>query len=248
MGAGTVGRHRHSGPFELLSKAYRPVPHAQHRLASPLAARRQAPGEVGGADRDRLHDAAAVAIERGEHLAAAARRSRPGRRGGRAPPRRARAPRGWRRRPAGRSWACASARAVAMPSRSPVKPPGPMPTQIRSTSSQPPPASASTCLEQRLQRLGVARRAVGIVAALELAVRGDDGDRGRARRGVEADDHSTSIRRPSPPACASRTRCLTRSPGQASSACSGHSTKTIASSAKNGSSRPGSSPAIPASR
>ena len=71
MGAGTVGRHRHSGPFELLSKAYRPVPHAQHRFPPPLAARRQAPGEVGGADRERLHDAAAVAVERGEDLAAA---------------------------------------------------------------------------------------------------------------------------------------------------------------------------------
>ena len=37
--------------------------------------------------------------------------------------------------------ACASPRAVAIPIRSPVKEPGPIPTAIRSTDSQPPPAS-----------------------------------------------------------------------------------------------------------
>jgi hypothetical protein len=36
-----------------------------------------------------------------------------------------------------------SARAVAMPTRSPVKEPGPTPTAIRSTASQPPAASAA---------------------------------------------------------------------------------------------------------
>ena len=46
---------------------------------------------------------------------------------------------------------------MATPSRRPVKPPGPIPTQMRATSSQPIAGLLERLLEQRLQRLGVAR-------------------------------------------------------------------------------------------
>src|SRR3954452_18988126 len=108
-------------------------------------------------------------------------------------------------------------------------------------------------LDQRLQRLRVARALAGrrIVAALDLtAPRNEHRDRRGRRRRVDADDRlhgSISILRWSPPAWASRTRCATRPGGRASSSCSGHSTNAIVSSPKKGSSKPGSSPPIPAS-
>ena len=75
------------------------------------------------------------------------RGARRGRRGSaaRRRPRRARAParRGCRRRSAADPGSEPSARAVAIPTRRPVKEPGPMPTAIRSTASQPPAASAA---------------------------------------------------------------------------------------------------------
>ena len=225
VGAGTVGRDRHSGPLELRTKAYRPVPHGQHRAAPPLAPRGEPLGQLGRRDRDRLHRRAVVAVGGGEDLAAAGvdhRQHRPVQVGmagqvellARSTSSTPRASASRLETPTiGRSWPCASARAVEMPSRRPVKPPGPVPTQMRPTSSQPTSAWASACSSSGLQRLGVARALAGrgIVAALDLApARNEHRDRRGGRGGVDADDRlhgSISILRWSPPACASRTRC-----------------------------------------
>ena len=52
-----------------------------------------------------------------------------------------------------------------------MKPPGPVPTQIRSDVVPGRSGVGQHLLEQRLQRLGVARAVGRIVVALELAVR-----------------------------------------------------------------------------
>ena len=227
MGAGTVGRYRHSGPLELRPKAYRPVAHGQHRAASPLAPRGEPLGQLGGRDRDAAPSSCGDGGRRRRRPRRGARRSPPARAVGRMPGRssscrssarrRRPAPRGSRRRrPAGRGPARARAR-WRSPSRRPVKPPGPVPTQMRPTSSQPTPGLRQRLLEQRLQRsawrgrspgAGSSRRSISGRPAASTAT-----EVARGRR-VDADDRahgSISIRRWSPPACASRTRCATRS-------------------------------------
>ena len=148
-----------------------------------------------------------------------ARRAPPAPRPARPRPRRHAAPRQRERlerrdrRPAGCPRARASARAVAIPIRSPVNVPGPTPTAIRSTSSQPTPAALEHLDDQRQQARGVAagaRPARGSSRALERdAVRIADSATAVARGGgVEGQDpHAISTQpRSSPPACSSRTR------------------------------------------
>ena len=158
------------------------------------------------------------------------RRSPPARRGPRLPrsrPRRARAPAGWRRRPA-RARATGPARGrVATPMRRPVNVPGPTPTAIRSTLLQ---AQAGLARAARRRAAAVgwrardARPCAGSSRACSVAPSARrSADRGRGRGGVEAEhDHSapapdrrcgcserrlhTSMRLRSPPAWASVTR------------------------------------------
>ena len=91
---------------------------------------------------------------------------------------------------------------MAIPIRSPVKPPGPAPTAIRPTPSQPVPASASSPLDEHEQprRVVAARRPLRIVARLEdaVVVEQQPRDRRRRRRVHAEDDHApcTSIAPP----------------------------------------------------
>ena len=103
-----------------------------------------------------------------------------------------------RPRPAGTFRARASARAVAIPIRSPVNVPGPTPTAIRSTSSQPIPARSSTLDDQRQQPRGVAgpraRRAGRRARCRRRRRRLAQGDGGRASGGVEGQDPHAAAR------------------------------------------------------
>ena len=129
----------------------------------------------------------------------------------------------------------ASARAVAIPIRSPVNVPGPTPTAIRSTSSQPAPARSSTSAISGSSRgacaAAVPRRRV--VAAL---------DRCRLARSPSAtvvalvavsnaeDPHSISTSGGRRPRAASRTRAAMRPKrGDRLLLAAGHSTNAIVS-------------------
>ena len=150
----------------------------------------------------------------------------------------------------GRSRAWASARAVAMPSRRPVKPPGPTPTAIRSTASQPRPRQRPP----RPARAGGSRGAGRSPGGGSSRPRQPAAGRPQTRRRWPAWRCRSRGSRDLDPALRRRRRAragrgaATRSGGHAPGPCSGHSTNAIASGAKNGSSSPGSSSAIPASR
>ena len=138
-----------------------------------------------------------------------------------------------------------------MPSRSPVKPPGPTPTAIRSTSSQPAPAAASASSISTSRRAAWFGRSPGAGSSRRSTAGPPGAQTATAVAAVAVSKPRITRPRPSassPPACASRTRAATRSSGHAPGPCSGHSTNAIASGAKNGSSSPGSSSPIPASR
>ena len=189
---------------------------------SPPPARRRR--RAGRAPAERLRAPARPAPA--SALAAVARRRRTPRRGGRRDGEHARPPAlagAARRAPAASRpptssapVACASARAVATPIRSPVNVPGPTPTAMRSTSAQARPAS----LEQPRARAAAAAaawpgRSPGrrVVAALDGSRR-----RGRApttvagvavskpRTAPRASPATVDARARSPPACSSRTR------------------------------------------
>ena len=226
MSAGTVGRYRHSGPLELRTKAYRPVPDGQHRAAPPLAPRGEPRRQVFRGDRDGFHrravmaigggiDLAAARVDDREHRAVQVRMPRqvelllthqldaPGQRLQARDPDdrqvvtlRERAGGGDAEPQAGEA-----ARTGADADASDV-----IPADLR---------LGERLLEQRLQRLGVARALAraGIVAPLDftdtIPPTPQDRDRGGGGGGVDADDRlhgSISIVRRSSPACASRTR------------------------------------------
>ena len=165
-------------------------------------------GERGGRERGRREQLAVAVPDAGEHLAAARVEHRGDARPARAP---AASAASEETGASGSPRPCASARAVAIPIRRPVKPPGPTPTAIRSTSSQPTPPSASACSSSGSSRAAWSpREPVGrVVARLDDAAVGEQhaGDGGRRGRVDRDEDHAprTSIRRRSPPACASVT-------------------------------------------
>ena len=126
-----------------------------------------------------------------------------------------------------------------MPIRRPVKPPGPTPTAIRSIASQPP---ATHLVDQREQPRGVARPLAGRGSSRRSTAGPSGAQTATAVAGVAVSiPRITRPRSPrsSPPPWARCTRAPRAPRGHAPGACSGHSTKAIASGAKNGSSRPG---------
>ena len=137
VGAVFVGRDERPGRLQRSPEAYRPVPHCKR---GPRAARRPAPR----APPARAPRRAARAPRRATRRRTPRRAARRGRR--------ARAPASFTPSASasseltptsGSPLPCASARAVEIPIRSPVKLPGPTPTAIRSTCSQPSPACSS---------------------------------------------------------------------------------------------------------
>ena len=131
-------------------------------------------------------------VEGGEDLAAACVEHGEAAAGGRLRARSAhsRARRACRRRSTGRPVLAARPRAVAMPIRMPTNEPGPSPTAMPPTASQPP-AAAAAALDLGQQRRRVTRAAVRrqaeqlLVHDLAAARRTDGGVGGRR---VEADD------------------------------------------------------------
>ena len=229
---------RDPGRFELLPEAYRPVPHGLHGRVQRARAARRAPRararRARAAPRRPSQTPAKTSPRRASSTAATGAASAPAPAASAASERRparaaARAP-------------CASARAVAMPIRRPVKPPGPDadgdPLDARPT---PTPASAERLLERAASSRAAcsprepARR---VVARLDHAPVGEqhagDGRRASRCRARARITRATSIRRRSPPACASVTcRAIARPPSSASdSARSGHSTNVTVSGAE----------------
>ena len=89
----------------------------------------------------------------------------------------------------------ANARAAAMPTRSPVKGPGPMPAATCVMSDGRMDASASASCDERADDLGVAAG----VGALDLRAHdavGFDHRDGGAERGVDAEDHRSRVSTP----------------------------------------------------
>ena len=174
-----VGRDLGPGGFELATKAYCAVTHRKQRLghaADPL-------GKVARRPHRRLPDLFLALVERREHLASLGVEHGQDRRAPAGPGGQARE--ATRRRSARRPLDCASPRAVAIPIRRPVKVPGPRPTAIRSTESQPPglasdaprpPPSSSRAWRGRPVGVGVdsplaeRRRRPAVSATLSCAV------------------------------------------------------------------------------
>ena len=129
------------------------------------------------------------------------------------------------------------------------EPPGPTPTAIRSRSSRSDAGLGERLLDEAEQprRRGRALARRRVVARLERAAAG-----AQTAAAVAAVEVSRPrIMRSSPRVAAGVLEphaVRDRSSGQAPGARSGHSTKAIASGAKNGSSRPGSSAPMPPSR
>ena len=156
-GVGVV-RHLGAATRQLIAKSYRPRSGGQRRLAQRRRAARRAPpaGRPSGSQSrspaarvERREDLAAPRVEDGEALAA--------------PPRPPGEParEGVERADAGHAAArrlAPSARAVAIPTRRPVKEPGPSPTAIRST-SLPAPGGRGRPLDLRQQPRRVPRAA-----------------------------------------------------------------------------------------
>ena len=229
MDAIRVGRDERSGGLEGVPEAYRPIPHGKRRdghCTNPFSERLR---RERGRDPRAPTGPARRAPGGGERLAAA---GVDGRQHDRA---RLPAPRASASSvltpTIGSPRACASARAVAIPIRRPVKLPGPTPTASRSSASQPTPAASSASSAAASSRAGVRRPHPrrGIVAHLEDRIVNQNARHRRRGRGIEPEhDHDDSTRR-SPPACASATcRATGRSPSSASSPRrSGHSTNVI---------------------
>ena len=211
VGGRAVGRHRHSGSFELHAKAYRPVAYGQNRVASPLAPRGDALGQLVGRDRRRLHRRAVVTVDRGEDLAAARvdhREHGPGdvRFAGQVELLRAR-----ELDPAGERLEAGDAddrQVVALAQRSrgrdaepqPGEPAGPgADADPRDVLPRRPGACSSACSSSGCSTRRVARALVGggIVAAFDLTTaRHEDGDGGGTRRRVDSDDCPVVTDRP----------------------------------------------------
>ena len=104
-----------------------------------------------------------------------------------------------------RAWA--SARAVAIPWRRPVKPPGPTPTAIRSTSSQPAPARSSTSSTSASRRVAWPGRAPGSGSSRASTAGPSGAQTAAAVAAVAVSRPRITPRssRASPPACSSRT-------------------------------------------
>ncbi len=132
--------------------------------------------------------------------------------------------------------ACASARAVAIPIRSPVKLPGPS-ADREPLDVAPPHARRRQRLAgggEQPRRVGRPRTRRGVVADFEDRIVNKNARHRRRGRGIEPQhDHEVSTLA-SPPACASATcRTTCRSPSSASSPRrSGHSTNVISSGPK----------------
>ena len=222
MNAILVGRDERSGRLEGSLKRTAPSPTAKRRAG--IARTRSA--SASGASAAGASSGAPAAPGGGERLAAAGVEHREHERGVSAPRASASSvltPTTGSPRP------CASARAVAMPIRRPVKLPGPTPTASRSTSSQPTPARRQRLLGGGQQPRGVrrARPRRRVVAHL------DDAPSARStpatvggRRGVEAEhDHDAAAAGRRPRARAPRAaRPAARPAAPRARARSGHST------------------------
>ena len=140
VGAVFVGRDERPGRLQRSPEAYRPVPHCKRgprQRADPLRERlRRERARAGSTSAPPRHAAANASPRRASRTASTSSASV-------APSASASSE---LTPTSGSPRACASARAVEIPIRSPVKLPGPTPTAIRSTSSQPSPA----CSERRL--------------------------------------------------------------------------------------------------
>ena len=163
MDAIRVGRDERSGGLEGVPEAYRPIPHGKRRdghCTNPFSerlrrerGRREALNRQRGlTPRLRVCQAAANASPRRASMAASTIGASP-------------APRASASSvltpTIGSPRACASARAVAIPIRRPVKLPGPTPTASRSSASQPTPAASSASSAAASSRPACAGRTPG---------------------------------------------------------------------------------------
>ena len=196
-----VRRDLGPGRSQVRPESYRPVPDRQRGPGGRARATR--PASASGRERGGREQLAALAAQPGggEHLAAA--RVEHGER----PAAGLAAPAVLRRRPpaasaasvetptSGRSRACASARAVAMPIRRPVKLPGPdADARAAPTSSQPDARRRASAVARPAP--SSSRRVAGPLAGRRVVARSTASPRrrraaatdGRRRRGVEAED------------------------------------------------------------